>query len=104
MNTIWITGGSSGIGFAVAQKFLEENWRVIISSRNDGKLRKAVEKLKQQTIKTKVDTTLFGFQRSIAVESIILKFLFQRGLVVRLNQYMSYILKTIKVLAIKQRL
>ena len=49
MQTIWITGGSSGIGFAVAQKFLEENWRVVISSRNEDKLKKAVEKLKNIT-------------------------------------------------------
>ena len=54
MQTIWITGGSSGIGFAVAQKFLEENWRVIISSRNEEKLKKAVEKLKKQTSKKEI--------------------------------------------------
>ena len=54
MQTIWITGGSSGIGFAVAQKFLEENWRVIISSRNEDKLKKAVEKLKKQTSKKEI--------------------------------------------------
>ena len=54
MQTIWITGGSSGIGFAVAQKFLEENWRVIISSRNEEKLKKAVEKLKKQTNKKEI--------------------------------------------------
>ena len=41
MNTIWITGGSSGIGFAVAQKFIQENWRVIISSSNEKKLESA---------------------------------------------------------------
>ncbi len=45
MQTIWITGGSSGIGFAVAKKFLEENWRVVISSRNKEKLEKAKKKL-----------------------------------------------------------
>ena len=54
MQTIWITGGSSGIGFAVAQKFLEENWRVIISSRNEDKLKKAVEKLKKQKSKKEI--------------------------------------------------
>ena len=54
MKTIWITGGSSGIGFAVAQKFLEENWRVIISSRNEDKLKKAVEKLKNITNKKEI--------------------------------------------------
>ena len=51
MQTIWITGGSSGIGFAVAQKFLEENWRVIISSRNEDKLKKAVDDVKLQSTK-----------------------------------------------------
>ncbi len=54
MQTIWITGGSSGIGFAVARKFLEENWRVIISSRNEDKLNKAVEKLKELTNKKNI--------------------------------------------------
>ena len=34
MKTIWITGGSTGIGAATAKKFNENNWRVIISSRN----------------------------------------------------------------------
>ena len=41
MKTIWITGGSSGIGFASAKKFLDENWRVIISSKNNERLEKA---------------------------------------------------------------
>ena len=54
MQTIWITGGSSGIGFAVAQKFLEENWRVIISSRNEEKLNNAVEILKKNTNKQEI--------------------------------------------------
>ena len=38
---IWITGGSSGIGFATAKKFLQNNWVVIISSSNLEKLEKA---------------------------------------------------------------
>ena len=58
MQTIWITGGSSGIGFAVAKKFLEENWRVIISSRNEEKLNKAVEELKNKQTKKKFSTKL----------------------------------------------
>lgn len=49
MHTIWITGGSSGIGFAVAKKFSEENWRVIISSKNKDKLKEAKKKLKNLT-------------------------------------------------------
>ena len=54
MQTIWVTGGSSGIGFAVAKKFLEENWRVVISSRNEDKLIKAVESLKDLTKKNEI--------------------------------------------------
>ena len=30
---VWITGASSGIGKAVAEKFAKENWRVAISAR-----------------------------------------------------------------------
>ncbi len=49
MHTIWITGGSSGIGFAVAKKFLEKNWQVIITSSNLTKLEEATKKLKNKT-------------------------------------------------------
>ena len=38
---IWITGGSSGIGFATAKYFLQNNWIVIISSSNTEKLNKS---------------------------------------------------------------
>lgn len=47
MQTIWITGGSSGIGFATAKKFLKNNWVVIISSSNFEKLNKAKESIKK---------------------------------------------------------
>ncbi len=49
MKTIWITGGSTGIGFAVAKKFLDQNWCVIISSRNRDKLEQANKNLKIQS-------------------------------------------------------
>ena len=42
---IWITGGSSGIGFATAKYFLKNNWNVIISSSNIEKLTNAKSKL-----------------------------------------------------------
>ena len=54
MDTIWITGGSSGIGFAVAKKFLEKNWCVIISSSNANKLDEAFHKLKKYTKNNKL--------------------------------------------------
>ena len=54
MKTIWITGGSSGIGYAVAEKFLDNNWRVVISSSNKIKLDSATVKLKKQFNKENV--------------------------------------------------
>ena len=42
---IWITGGSSGIGFATAKYFLKNNWSVIISSSNIEKLTNAKNKI-----------------------------------------------------------
>ena len=42
---IWITGGSSGIGFATAKHFLKNNWVVIISSSNIEKLNNAKNKI-----------------------------------------------------------
>jgi len=47
LKTIWITGGSSGIGFATAKKFIKNNWRVIISSSNILKLENAFNKIKK---------------------------------------------------------
>lgn len=40
-----ISGGSGGIGFAIAQCFIENGCKVIISGTNENKLKKACEKL-----------------------------------------------------------
>ena len=42
---IWITGGSSGIGFATAKYFLKNKWIVIISSSNSNKLNNSKNKV-----------------------------------------------------------
>ena len=42
---IWITGGSSGIGFATAKHYLKNRWIVVISSSNVDKLNTAKERL-----------------------------------------------------------
>ncbi|MDR1606744.1 MAG: SDR family oxidoreductase [Streptococcaceae bacterium] len=40
-----ITGGASGIGFAIANRFVQSGSKVIITGRNEAKLKSAVEKL-----------------------------------------------------------
>lgn len=51
-NTILITGGATGIGFALAEAFVREDNEVIICGRREDKLREAKSKLPQ--IHTKV--------------------------------------------------
>jgi uncharacterized oxidoreductase len=44
-NTVLITGGSGGIGFAMAQRFIQAGSKVIICGRHENKLSEAREKL-----------------------------------------------------------
>ncbi|MEO0683866.1 MAG: SDR family NAD(P)-dependent oxidoreductase, partial [Cyanobacteria bacterium J06649_11] len=53
--TAVITGGTTGIGFATAKQFIEEGARVIITGRNEERLREAVEKLGKKAIALKAD-------------------------------------------------
>lgn len=48
-NTILITGGSAGIGFAIAKLLSEQGNHVIITGRNKERLQQAAEKLEQVT-------------------------------------------------------
>ena len=41
--TIWITGGSTGIGKALAIKFANEGWNVAISARRENLLKELSE-------------------------------------------------------------
>jgi len=45
LKTVWISGASSGIGFATAKKFLNNKWKVIISSSNHEKILLAKKQL-----------------------------------------------------------
>ncbi|PPR46672.1 MAG: putative oxidoreductase [Alphaproteobacteria bacterium MarineAlpha5_Bin9] len=54
MKVIWITGGSTGIGAATALKFAENNWKVVISSRNLDKLNLVKEKIINKTKQSNV--------------------------------------------------
>ena len=42
LKNVWITGGSSGIGKALAVKFANEGWQVAISARRKELLDKSV--------------------------------------------------------------
>ncbi|MCZ8522913.1 MULTISPECIES: SDR family oxidoreductase [Paenibacillus] len=44
-NTVLITGGASGIGFAMAERFIRAGSRVIVCGRREEKLREAKERL-----------------------------------------------------------
>ena len=66
---IWITGGSSGIGFATAEHFLNNNWIVIISSSNDNKLTQAKKKL----LKENKSGKLFTFKCNITDKNEVKK-------------------------------
>src|SRR5438045_2374463 len=48
-NSVLITGGSSGIGFAFAERFARARSNVLICGRREDKLLEAADKLAQQT-------------------------------------------------------
>jgi 3-oxoacyl-[acyl-carrier protein] reductase len=52
--TAFITGGSSGIGLAIAEAFVEEGANVIIASRDYSKVESAVKRLKRKNPTVKV--------------------------------------------------
>lgn len=71
-----ITGGTSGIGFCIAKAFLDSGAMVIITSRNEKKLKVACEKLSQSykdkifgivLDNTKVETFKDTFQNAISL-------------------------------------
>ncbi len=71
MQTIWITGGSSGIGFAVAKKFLNKNWRVVISSRNKKKLDYIVNDFKKSETNNEIYAVKCDISNYEAVEKTV---------------------------------
>lgn len=72
-----ITGGNSGIGFAMAEAFLRNGANVIISGRNEEKLQDSCNKLKNLATKSKIDFVLLdnndiqsvkqGFQNALKI-------------------------------------
>jgi dehydrogenase/reductase SDR family member 7B len=59
---IIITGGSSGIGKAMAEAFGERDSKILITGRNSEELNKTVAELKEKNI------DIHGFQADVSVE------------------------------------
>ena len=71
MQTIWITGGSSGIGLATAKEFLDNGWRVIISSSNKDKLENAIKKIDEKNNKNMLHSILCDISNKNEVDETI---------------------------------
>ncbi len=56
--TAIVTGGSRGIGFAIARAFIDAGARVIITARNEAQLAEAVEKLGPQSSAMRCDNAV----------------------------------------------
>ena len=52
-----VTGGSSGIGFATAQEFINQGAKVVITGRNQESLDKAVKELGENAIGIRADAS-----------------------------------------------
>jgi len=68
-----VTGGASGLGYAIARKFAAKNIRTIIMGRNEAKLREACESIGANSEYVKCDVTDFKLLPGI-VDSIIKKY------------------------------
>jgi len=45
-----VTGGTSGIGLGIAERFLKEGAKVVVAGRSKGRCEEAVKKLEQEGI------------------------------------------------------
>ena len=80
MKTIWITGGSSGIGLETAKKFAQNNWRVIISSRNSETLQHAKESIQSSSDSKEIHSITCDISKPDEVHQVIEKKIFVENL------------------------
>lgn len=69
--TIWITGGGSGLGYAMAGKFIELGARVAICGRSEDKLNEAVNTLKQEQNDANIESYVCDVRDYATVESTL---------------------------------
>lgn len=74
-----ITGGNSGIGFAIAEAFLRNGANVVISGRNQEKLSNACEKLSQTSTESNIDFVLLDNENMQSVQNGFQKVLEKTG-------------------------
>jgi len=67
---VFISGSTSGIGFAMAQGFLEEGAKVIINGRSENTIREAIDKLKSKNPKADVSGIMADFRDHKSIEFI----------------------------------
>ncbi len=70
MDNIVITGGSRGIGYGLAQEFLNRNHRVMISGRNPATLVEARDKLHSDTGNAQIDFCTSDVTRSADIRKL----------------------------------
>lgn len=68
--TIFITGGTSGFGHAIARIFARNNWRIIITGRRTGRLQAVADEL-QNDFKVEVLTLHFDVREKDAVNNAV---------------------------------
>ena len=67
---VFISGSTSGIGFAMAQGFLNEGAEVVINGRSKDRIRAAISKLKQSVSKASVSGIVADFNDPEAIDQI----------------------------------
>ena len=67
---VFISGSTSGIGFAMAQGFLQEGARVIINGRTDDTIQEAIDKLKTLIPQASVSGIVADFRDPMAIHEI----------------------------------
>ncbi len=68
--SVFISGSTSGIGFAMAQGFLQEGAKVIINGRSDDKLQGAIDKLKLLAPENSVSGIVADFRDPKAIKNV----------------------------------
>lgn len=66
--TVLVTGGNSGIGYAAAQRFIQEGARVIITGRDEQRLAQAVAELGERSSAIRNDAGQPGAAAALAAE------------------------------------